>query len=70
MTKIELPIFRPNEYFWKHHQQEGEEKWETYSRVIRSLMSEFSGIPLMDASIEQKFEYKKVLYPKMKGKAS
>ena len=22
-----LPVFKPNEYFWKNHQQEGEEKW-------------------------------------------
>jgi hypothetical protein len=65
MTKLELPIFRPNEYFWKHHQREDEEKWQTYSRVIRSLMSEVSGIPTLEVSIEEKFEYKKILYPKM-----
>ena len=27
VTKYELPIFRPNEFFWKHHQKEGEERW-------------------------------------------
>ena len=25
--RTELPIFRPNEYFWKNHVREGEEKW-------------------------------------------
>jgi hypothetical protein len=24
---IELPIFRPNEYFFVNHQKEGEERW-------------------------------------------
>ena len=23
----ELPVFEPNEYFFKHHVKEGEEKW-------------------------------------------
>jgi hypothetical protein len=63
-TKIELPVFRPNEFFWKNHQLEGEEKWETYSRVIRLLMSEVGDIPMLDCKIEEKFEYKKILYPK------
>jgi len=34
VSKKDLPIFRPNEYFWKHHQKEGEEKCDTYRRVI------------------------------------
>lgn len=50
--------------------REGEEKWQAYARVIRQLMSDVSGIPTLDVNIEDKFEYKKILYPKMKGKAS
>jgi hypothetical protein len=38
-TIIELPVFKPNDYFFKNHQREGEEQWETYARVIRDLMS-------------------------------
>ena len=31
-----LPVFKPNEYFWKHHWREGkEEKWEAYARAVR-----------------------------------
>lgn len=63
ITKIEMPIFRPNQYLWDHHQREGEEKWETYMRVVRQLMSETSGLPLAEQSIEDKFECKKLLYP-------
>jgi hypothetical protein len=33
---IELPVFTPNEYFWKHFWNEGkEEKWEAFARVVR-----------------------------------
>ena len=39
------PTFRPNEYFWEHHQKEGEERWETYARIIREIIHEGSGIP-------------------------
>ena len=34
-----LPVFTPNEYFFKNHQRVDEEKWETYARVIRDLMA-------------------------------
>lgn len=69
VTRIELPIFRPNEYFFENHQQTGEERWQTYMRVIRGLMSEVSGIPLIEVGIEDKFEYKGILYPNKKKTA-
>ena len=55
---IELPDFFPNEYFWKHHQKEGEEQWQTYARVIREIMAKKGGYKLSDLSIEDKFEYR------------
>ena len=30
----ELPVFEPNEYFWKHHWDGKEERWITYARVV------------------------------------
>jgi len=65
-----LPTFKPNEWFFKHHQKEGEEQWETYARVIREIMAEEGQLLLSNLQIEDKFEYKKLLYPKMKGKSS
>jgi len=62
-TKYELPIFRPNDYFFEHHQKEGEQKHDTYARVVRQLMSEASGLQVSDQSVEDKFEYIKILYP-------
>jgi hypothetical protein len=32
-------------------------------RVIREIIAEHAGLPLSDLQIEDKFEYKKVLYP-------
>jgi len=61
---IHLPVFKPNEYFFKHHQQEGEEKHQTFMRVVREIMSEASGLKLIDESVEDKFEYKKILWPR------
>ena len=58
-----MPIFKPNDYFFKHHQQEGEEKWQTFMRVMRELMGEVGGYELVNSSIEDKFEYKKIMFP-------
>ena len=63
VKRIKLPVFEPNDYFFKNHQQDGEEKWETFARIIRDLMSEHSGLPKSDLTVEDKFEYKKILYP-------
>eukprot|EP00356_Strombidium_inclinatum_P008205 CAMPEP_0170491306 /NCGR_PEP_ID=MMETSP0208-20121228/10760_1 /TAXON_ID=197538 /ORGANISM="Strombidium inclinatum, Strain S3" /LENGTH=326 /DNA_ID=CAMNT_0010766859 /DNA_START=84 /DNA_END=1064 /DNA_ORIENTATION=+ len=49
---LEYPVFRPNEYFFKHHQREGEQKWESFARVVREIMAEGSGLKLSDSTIE------------------
>jgi hypothetical protein len=38
-TLYELPVFAPNEFFWKNHVQQGEERWEAYARVIREIIA-------------------------------
>ena len=59
---IELPVFAPNEYFWKHHWQQGkEEKWEAFARVTRQIMAEVGGFKLSDLHMQDKFAYKKAL---------
>lgn len=60
---IHMPIFKPNDYFFKNHQLEGEEKYQTFMRVVRELMGEVGSLELIDESIEDKFEYKKILFP-------
>jgi len=39
-------------------------------RVIRDIMSEATGCPKCDLTIEDKFAYKALLYPNKKGKIS
>jgi len=54
-----LPVFTPNEYFWKHHWLEGkEEKWEAYARAVRQIMAQHGGFKLSDLTMEDKFKYK------------
>lgn len=63
----EYPVFSPNNYFFDNHQKEGEEKWETYARVIRDIIAEQSGLIKSEKSIEDKYAYKKILYPNSKS---
>lgn len=59
----ELPVFRPNDYFFEHHQKTNEEKWQTYMRVIRQLMADSLNFKQSEARLEDKFAYKSLLYP-------
>jgi len=43
VTYHEMPDFKPNEYFWKHHWDGKEEKWLAYARAVRTLMAEAGG---------------------------
>ena len=63
----EMPVFRPNEFFWENHQKEGEEKWQTYARIIKQIIHEEGRIPYAENSelaIEDKNKYKALLWPK------
>jgi len=68
---LELPDFEPNDYFWEHHQRKDEQKWETYARCMRDIMAKEGKLGKVDMGIEDKWEYKKLLYPNKKyGKYS
>ena len=67
ITVVKLPTFKPNEYFFNKFARQGEEKWETYARVIREIMSDNSHLQLSDKTIEDKFEYRKQLFPKKRA---
>lgn len=57
-----LPVFEPNEYFWKNYWEEGkEEKWQAFARANREILSEHLGIGLSDFKMEDKFTYKNEL---------
>ena len=66
-TLNEMPVFEPNEYFWKHHWQEGkEEKWEAFARAVRELMAQVGGLKLSNCSQEDKLAYKNLIRGKKK----
>ena len=67
---VSLPVFTPNDYFFENYQKEGEEKWETYARIVREIMAKEGNFKLSEHSIEDKFKFKDVLYPKLAGKHS
>lgn len=56
-----MPVFEPNEYFWKNHWDGKEEKWKAYARAMQQIMCEASGYKFSKNRIEDKFEYKKVI---------
>ena len=62
-TIKELPVFKPNDYFFMHHQKEGEEQWMTYMRVVREIMGDQLHFKLSEGRLEDKFDYKGILYP-------
>jgi hypothetical protein len=65
-TLINLPVFEPNDYFWKNHWDGKEEKWLAYARAIRSIIAEVGGYELSDVKMEDKFEYKNFMRGKVK----
>ena len=65
VTYTEMPVFKPNDYFFKHHQKEGEEQWETFARVLRDIMAKTGNLKISELSIEDKFKYKELLNPKI-----
>jgi hypothetical protein len=60
-TTHEMPVFEPNEFFWKNHWDGKEEKWVAYARAVRTLMAEAGGLKLSDSSMEDKMAYKKLI---------
>ena len=60
MDLIVLPVFEPNELFWKKHWREGkEEKWECFARVVQEIMVEVGGYQMSDLTMRDKFDFKK-----------
>ena len=61
ISYLEMPDFKPNDYFWANHWDGKEEKWVAYARAVRTLMAETGGFKLSDCSLEDKLEYKNLI---------
>ena len=60
----ELPVFAPNDYFWKNHwdgKDEGE-KWKVFANAVREEMAKAGGYQLSPARAEDKMEYKDLVW--------
>ena len=67
---LEMPVFAPNDYFWKHHWdgKDPEARWEVFANAVREAMAECGGYKLSDAFMEDKMTYKELVWGKA-GKA-
>ena len=55
---FKLPVFEPNEYFWKNHWIEGKgDKWEAFANAVRDIIATSGNFTLSDSSMEDKVEY-------------
>jgi len=68
LTMYEMPVFTPNEYFWKNHWDGKEEKWVAFARAVREAMAETGGFELSNTKLEDKVEFKKLIKAGSKGK--
>lgn len=57
-TLHEMPVFEPNEYFWKNHWDGKEEKWEAFARAVRQVMIETGGLNSTESTSEDRVKYK------------
>jgi hypothetical protein len=60
-TLIELPVFTPNEYFWKNHWDGKEEKWRLFARTVQHIMADAGGYEVSASTLEHKLEYKNLI---------
>ena len=59
-----MPIFAPNDYFWKHHWdgKDPEDKWKVFAEAVRQAMAECGGYQLSDSVMEDKMAYKELVW--------
>ena len=61
---LKLPIFSPNDYFWQHHWDGKEPKWECFANAVRTIMAEAGELGLSEGCMEDKLVYKGLVYGK------
>ena len=59
-----MPVFAPNEYFWKNHWDGKDEKgkWKAFAEAVRQAMAEVGGYKLSNSTMEDKAEYSKIIW--------
>lgn len=67
-THTEFPVFKPNKFFMDNHVKEGEDPGEAYARVMRTIMAEQMKCNTSEVTINNKFEFKAIMFPKKEKK--
>ena len=44
INHVKFPTFKPNQYLWDNHLQEGEDKAKCYMRIMRDIMIKYTGL--------------------------
>lgn len=57
VTSLVLPVIQPTDYMFTKYSNLGVDKPEIYTNVARHIMSEVSGLKLINANYEQKLNY-------------
>ena len=67
---LEMPVFAPNDYFWKNHWDGKDEKkkWYVFAEAVRQAMAECGNYKLSSATMQDKMEYKEIIWGKSKKK--
>lgn len=68
VTCLEMPVFAPNDYFWKKHWDGKENKADLYGETLRKIMAETGGFKLSDSTVDDKLELKKLLKGRVEDK--
>lgn len=58
----QMPIFEPNRYLFENHQKAGQLEWEIFAHAVRECMSDVSGLPTSEATIQQKNDCKSAYF--------
>lgn len=63
---FEMPVFAPNEYFWKHFWdgKDPDTKWEIFAEAVREAMAQTGGFLLSESQQEDKVVYKEIVWGK------
>lgn len=67
-TYTEFPVFRPNKFFLDNHVKEGEQPCEAFARAINTIMAEELHLNTSEVTINKKFEFKQLMFPKVEKK--
>lgn len=56
-----MPVFAPNDFFWRNHWDGKEEKWVAFARAVRQIIIEQGGFEDTQCDLNDKIAYKQII---------